>query len=99
MIEGAPRQNATDPTAAPGPRPRIALAHDWLCGYRGGEAVLERLALLIEKIGDPAVLYVMFDDGRPLSPTIDRWRERGLVRPSWLDLVPLGSGSLRRWLL
>jgi len=99
MIEGATTHDAADRAAPGGRRPRIALAHDWLCGYRGGEAVVERLALLIESMGNPAWLYVMFDDGGRLSPTIDRWRERGLVRPSWLDLVPLGSGALRRWLL
>jgi glycosyltransferase involved in cell wall biosynthesis len=78
--------------------PRIALAHDWLCGYRGGEAVLERLALLAERLGTPAGLYVMFDDGRPLSSAVDRWRRAGLIHASTLNGVPL-SARLRRWLL
>lgn len=77
---------------------RIALAHDWLCGRRGGEAVLERLALLVEREHECAGLYVMFDDGRPLSPAVDRLRARGLIA-SWRH----GRGALarraRRWML
>lgn len=73
---------------------RAVLAHDWLCGRRGGEAVLERLALLVE----PAGLYVMFDDGRPLSPEVDRLRARGLVVSSRLSRAPMAR-RLRRWML
>ncbi|MBK7403948.1 MAG: glycosyltransferase [Phycisphaerales bacterium] len=62
MIDGRPRD----------PRPRIALAHDWLCGYRGGEAVLERIVTVASQIGDVDHLYAMFDDGRPVAPAIDR---------------------------
>ena len=68
--------------------PRIALAHDWLCGYRGGEAVLERLAVLVERLGTAAGLYVMFDDGRPLSSAVDRWRGAGLIHASTLNGMP-----------
>jgi glycosyltransferase involved in cell wall biosynthesis len=79
-------------------RPRIALAHDWLCGYRGGEAVLERIAALAAGRGEIAGLYVMFDDARPLSPTIDDLRRRGLVRAAGLNRWP-GAQDLRRWML
>ena len=80
-------------------RPRIALAHDWLVGYRGGEAVLERIATVLRERAEIAGLYVMFDDGRALSPAVDDLRERGLIRASRLNKVPGGPGSLRRWLL
>lgn len=79
-------------------RARVALAHDWLCGMRGGEAVLERLARLVDAHFEAAGLYVMFDDGRALSPAVDAWRARGLVRASRLSSVP-GAIRLRRWLL
>jgi glycosyltransferase involved in cell wall biosynthesis len=74
-------------------RARIALAHDWLCGRRGGEMVLERLAMLVEAEFEPAGLYTMFDDGRDLSPAVDRLPHRR----SWLS--PLSRGGLRRWAL
>ena len=75
-------QHGLDAPRSPGThdRPRIALAHDWLCGYRGGEAVLESIAAIVEQHFDPAPLYVMFDDGRPISPTVDRLRNLGLIR-------------------
>lgn len=86
-----------DPPSRPaGPRsPRIVLAHDWLCGYRGGEGVLDRLAGLAEELGRAPALLVMFDDGRPLTPAIDRLPR---IR-STLSRLPLASGRLRRWLL
>jgi glycosyltransferase involved in cell wall biosynthesis len=83
---------------ARGPRPRIAVAHDWLCGYRGGEAVLERIAALVEREFEPVGLYVMFDDGRPLSPTVDAWRRRGLITSWSVGRSALGARA-RRWLL
>src|SRR4051812_28011442 len=94
MIEGAAGERTER-----GARPRIAVAHDWLCGYRGGEAVLERIAAIVEEDFEAAALYVMFDDGRWLSPTVDRWRSRGLIRASSLNRVPGGPGRLRRWML
>jgi glycosyltransferase involved in cell wall biosynthesis len=81
---------------ASGSRPaRVALAHDWLCGYRGGECVLNSLADLISHAHEPAGMYVMFDDRRPLTPAIDSWSK---VR-SRLSLIPGANGGLRRWLL
>jgi glycosyltransferase involved in cell wall biosynthesis len=77
------------------PKPRIALAHDWLCGYRGGEAVLDRIARLIAAEFTPAGLYVMIDDGRPLTPAIDSLEHI----TSFLQNLPGGPGRLRRWYL
>lgn len=74
---------------------RIALAHDWLCGYRGGEAVLERLIQLVRTHHELAGLYVMFDDHRPVAPGIDAARRTC----SWIGKLPGASGPLRRWLL
>lgn len=80
------------------PTPRIALAHDWLCGFRGGEAVLERLAGLVDRHYSPAGLYTMFDDGEPLSPTVDAWRSRRLIHAWPTGTTRLGLDA-RRWLL
>lgn len=74
---------------------RIALAHDWLCGFRGGEAVLERLARLVRERAEPAGLWTMFDDGRAVAPNIDALEHH----VSGLSRVPWGSTRLRRWLL
>lgn len=106
-----PQPTATG-AARPGPpepaRPRIALVHDWLCGHRGGEAVLERLAHVCtapEHLGAELVgVYTMFDDGRgmgafedatPRAPTIDTTPH--VV--STLGRLPLASGRLRKPLL
>lgn len=71
------------------------LAHDWLCGVRGGEHVLDRLARVIAANAEIVALLVMFDDGGPLTPALDR-----LPRVvSGVGRVPLASGRLRRWLL
>ena len=78
-----------------GRRPRIALAHDWLCGYRGGEAVLDAIARVIQQHGDVAALLTMFSDGRKLTPTLDT-----LPRIiAGVGQLPGASGKLRRWLL
>jgi len=74
---------------------RIALAHDWLCGFRGGEAVLDRIARIVVADYSPANLYLMTDDGRPMTPAID-----GLPHTtSLLAKLPAGNTTLRRWLL
>ena len=52
-------------------RLRVAIAHDWLCGYRGGEGVLERVIEVVQHEHELAGLFVMFDDERPLRPAID----------------------------
>jgi len=80
---------------APPTPARIALAHDWLCGSRGGEAVLERIAALVARDHRPAALYAMFDDRRPLAPNIDALAH--ITSP--MQRVPWGPTALRRWLL
>lgn len=77
--------------AAP-PRPRIALAHDWLVGMRGGERVLERLAVLF----GPTDLYVMVrDPSRRHADAI----EACAIHTSSLQHWPGAAGPLRRWYL
>lgn len=81
------------PDAAPPGRPlRIALAHDWLVGLRGGEFVLDRIARLIAAHHEPAGLYVMFDDARPLTPAIDALTRTASPLHRW-------PPAARRWLL
>lgn len=72
-------------------RTRIALAHDWLVGLRGGERVLDRLATLF----GPTDLYVLVDDGRPLSSAISACR----VVTSPLQRFPGATRGLRRFYL
>lgn len=77
------------------PTGRVVLAHDWLCGVRGGEQVLDRFARVISAEAEIVALLVMFDDRRPLTPALDR-----LPRVvSDIGRVGLASGGLRRWLL
>ncbi|MBX3390215.1 MAG: glycosyltransferase [Phycisphaeraceae bacterium] len=79
------------------PFPRVALAHDWLVGYRGGEGVLDCHARLIahESPDRPRpIVYTMFDNGRPITSAIDSLPRR----VSFLNSVP-GSDRARRWLL
>lgn len=71
---------------------RIALAHDWLVGLRGGELVLDRLASLIRSKHEPAGLYTMFARDRALTPELAKWQ----AFASPLDHLPAGA---RRWLL
>lgn len=74
---------------------RIALAHDWLCGYRGGEGVLERLIALVRRHHQLAGLYVMFDDRRPVSKLIDATQRT----TSRYSDYPFAATRLRRLLL
>lgn len=68
-------------------RPRIALAHDWLVGLRGGEQVLDRCARLF----GPTDLYTLVrDERRALTPAIDACR----VVVSPLQVIP---GARDRW--
>ncbi len=78
--------------------PRIALAHDWLCGFRGGEAVLDRIARIIAAdfpAAAPPRLYLMTDDGRSMTTAIDALPKT----TSFLSRIPGGNTRLRRWLL
>lgn len=88
------------PIPFPNPAPthrrlRVALGHDWLCGYRGGEGVLERLIRVVRAHHEFAGLYVMFDDQRSVAPAIDA-TERTV---SGVGRWPLASTKLRRWMM
>lgn len=73
-------------------RPRVALAHDWLVGMRGGERVLDRLAVMF----GPTDLYLMVHDAsRRYTPALDACT----IHPSSLQRWPGASGRLRRWYL
>jgi glycosyltransferase involved in cell wall biosynthesis len=72
-------------------QPRVALAHDWLVGMRGGELVLDRLARLY----GPTTLYTLVSDGRPLAEAIDACE----IRASPLQFLPGAAGRMRRWYL
>jgi glycosyltransferase involved in cell wall biosynthesis len=98
---GARTQNAAEMephgqvAIATGTRPRVALAHDWLVGMRGGERVLDSIARLCADRFEIVGLFTMFDDGRPHTPTID-----GLTKyVSSIGSLPGASGRARRWLL
>lgn len=73
----------------------MALVHDWICGYRGGEAVLDAIACELAVDHEIVGVYVMFNDGRPLTPAIDALPH--VV--SGLGRLPLASTRLRRHLL
>ncbi len=75
---------------------RVALAHDWLCGLRGGEHVLEDCIAALTGAGACITgLYVMFDDGRSLAPGIDQQQ----TYSSGLGKLPGASTHLRKHLL
>jgi len=69
---------------------RIALVHDWLTGYRGGEKCLELLC----QLWPHADLYTLIYQPNHLPPAI-----RGMhVKPSWLNRLP-GVTNYYRYLL
>lgn len=74
---------------------RIVVAHDWLCGYRGGEGVLDRLVQVVSRHHRLVDLFVMFDDGGHVTPAIDATPRTVSKVGKW----PLASGPLRRWLM
>lgn len=74
--------------------PHIALAHDWLVGYRGGEAVLDAIVRSLAGHALITGLYTMFADGRPLTPAVD-----ALSRTVWPPGQSRAGVRLRRWLL
>lgn len=85
-------QSALDAGSSHARVPRIALAHDWLVGMRGGERVLDRLAVLF----GPTDLYLMVHDpSRRYTPALDACT----IHTSSLQRWPGASGGLRRWYL
>jgi glycosyltransferase involved in cell wall biosynthesis len=80
---GKPPPGSPAPIGRPAPalgRARVALVHDWLTGYRGGEKCL---AVLCRQFPD-APLYTLLHVRGSLPPVI----ERMAVRPSWLQRLP-----------
>jgi len=83
------------PPSSPGSsRPlRVVIAHDWLCGLRGGEHVLDAIIRHGVSLGwDLPALLVMFDNQHPHTPAIDSLRK--IVSP--LGRIPILSNRLRR---
>lgn len=70
---------------------KVALAHDWLVGLRGGEWVLDRLARLF----GPTDIYTLVKSGEAITDAIESCR----VISSQMQQWPGAAGSLRRWYL
>ncbi len=85
--------------------PRIALAHDWLVAFRGGEVVLDAVARIAADCGAPAGIYAMFALDAAKWQRPDRAGDPGVLgrfgepRVSRLNALPAAAGRLRRWLL
>lgn len=69
---------------------RVALVHDWLTGYRGGEKVLEAICELYPD----APLYTFFHIPGKVPPSIEN-RE---IRTSFLNRLPLAHSHYRHYL-
>lgn len=69
---------------------RIALVHDWLTGYRGGEKVLEAMAEVVGG-GDVHTLFHVPGANPPLI-------EDNPIHASWMNRIP-GVHDRYRWLL
>jgi glycosyltransferase involved in cell wall biosynthesis len=69
---------------------RVALAHDWLTGMRGGEKVLESLCARFPD----ADIFTLFHWRGSVSPLIERHR----IQTSWLQRLPLAKRHYRRYL-
>ncbi len=100
MSTVATARRITSPSAPR--RARVALAHDWLVGLRGGEYVLDRLARLF----GPTPLYTLVDNERFLTDAIARCHvvtsplqklpgARGALRRHYLPLMPWAVGRIR----
>lgn len=88
----APNQPANDAQPKHAPL-RVALAHDWLVAYRGGEMVLDAIAAHLRDQGHTITrIYTMFDAGSPLSPALD-------AIPRSASALNRYPPALRRWLL
>jgi glycosyltransferase involved in cell wall biosynthesis len=72
------------------PDGRVALIHDWLTGYRGGEKVLHVLCELFPE----APLYTLIHVPGTTHPTIEQRR----IHASWMNRLP-GARTRYRWLL
>lgn len=79
---------------------RVALVHDWLTGFRGGERVLDELA----RIHPEADLYTLFHVPGSTSPRIDRLNIRASPlskiwgsRRHYRALLPLFPWAIQRF--
>lgn len=95
MVDGGRERGVT----VDGGRARIALAHDWLCTFRGGEAVLERIAAGLSSRHEVVGVYSIFrgKHGLPVdrAPTVARLP----ATVPTLGRLPLARDRFRRWLL
>lgn len=69
---------------------RIALAHHWLVGMRGGEKVLEQICHVLPE----APIYTLVAQPAKLSPTLLKHS----IHPSWLQHVPGGVKQYKKLL-
>ncbi|HWQ00319.1 MAG TPA: glycosyltransferase [Vicinamibacterales bacterium] len=69
---------------------RVAVAHDWLTGMRGGERVLEAICELLPQ----AEIFTLLHVPGSVSATI----ERHPIRTSLLQRVPFAARTYRYWL-
>lgn len=92
MVDPAPPSPCfNDHPAAPAPGPaRVALAHDWIVAFRGGERVLAGIADALPR--PPVHLYTMFHNQTTISPAID-------ACPTTVSPLNAWPEHLRRWLL
>ncbi len=70
--------------------PRVALAHDWLTGMRGGEYVLEAIAELFPR----AELFTLLHVPASVSPDLTALRKT----TGWLQRMPRAERSYRHYL-
>lgn len=75
-------------------RARVLLAHDWLVGRRGGEAVLERITSYLSKYHTPVAILTLFDKGASIGENTDQIRHIA----AGMSKMPL-AGPARRWML
>lgn len=85
-------QSTPDADFTSAPAPRIALAHDWLVGMRGGERVLDRLAVIF---GPTDLFLMVHDPSRRYTPALDACT----IHTSSMQRWPGAAGRLRRWYL
>lgn len=75
-------------------RARIVLAHDWLVGRRGGEAVLERIAAYVRQHHTAVALLTLFDRGVSIGEQTDQVRRIAAGK----SRLPM-AGPARKWML
>ncbi len=69
---------------------RIAVVHDWLTGYRGGEKVLEGILALFPQ----AEIFTLIHKKGSVPQSIERFA----IRTSWIQNLPFGVSKYRHYL-